>query len=483
MAAEFKPRVLSLLSASTEIVHRLGCGHLLVGRSHGCDDPPIASVLPVATAPKVDPSASSRELDAAVRAQAAAGGPIYQIHSDFVRSARPDIIITQEQCRICAVTPEDVATVCEHLPTTKLVTIKPTTLDDVLGDVQTIATALGVPVRGERLVQMLRTRLAAITALVASVSRHAPPVRVAHVEWLAPLMGSGYWIAECVAAAGCTMVHGSVGGHSPTLESLSQLSEADVIVLAPCGFGIERTQAELQALGLLQSAEWQALPAVRAGAVAVADGNLYFNRSSCGVLESAEIVAEIAHDELCGMWGHHGRYWVRLHELAAFCARESAPAPTKRVALAVPAMLGDGEGEGEGERDRDGLKRQRSASALEGGVGGATSGPTAHVKEQIRRLRAADFAAAFALNSTANRARLGSAAQFEAVVRANSSFAALADGANACECREQGGSRVGVRTVVASVQKPHETIAFVFDLCELPGEDGVFATDGVRIEC
>ena len=163
------PRVLSLLSASTEIVHRLGCSHLLVGRSHGCDDPPLATILPIATAPRVDPNAPSKELDNAVRAQAAAGGPIYHIHSAFVKAAKPDVIITQEQCRICAVTPEDVAQVCEALPAASLVTIKPTTLDDVFGDIETIAGALKVPERGARLVSMLRSRL----ALLAPASKIA----------------------------------------------------------------------------------------------------------------------------------------------------------------------------------------------------------------------------------------------------------------------------------------------------------------------
>ena len=95
--ASASPRVLSLLSASTEIVHRLGCSSMLVGRSHGCDDPPLAAALPVATAPRIDPNMSSAEVDAAVRAQSTAGGPIYHIYSEFVREAKPDVIITQEQ--------------------------------------------------------------------------------------------------------------------------------------------------------------------------------------------------------------------------------------------------------------------------------------------------------------------------------------------------------------------------------------------------
>ena len=275
----------------------------------------MAAALPVATAPRVDPNATSRELDVAVRAQSVAGGPIYHIHSELVMELRPDVIITQEQCRICAVTPEDVTKACARLPTAALVTIKPVTLDDVLGDVEAIAAALGVPERGARLVSYMRARLASLSAIAPAAT---PAPRVVHLEWLDPLMGSGYWIAECMEAAHCTMLHGSRGGHSATIDSLSRLSEADVILLAPCGFSIERTHAELAALSMLASAEWLALPAVQRGAVGVADGNLYFNRSSCGVLETAEIVAELAHDELRGLFGHHGRRWVRLSELDAF---------------------------------------------------------------------------------------------------------------------------------------------------------------------
>ena len=170
-------RVLSLLSAATEIVYRLGCDHLLVGRSHGCDDPPLATTLPVATAPRIDPNAPSAQIDEAVRAQSVAGGPVYHIHADLVKRLRPDVVITQEQCRICAVTPEDVTAACALSPgLIKLVTIKPITLDDVLGDVTTIATALGVPERGERLVGLLRSRLASLSVLTVRPLAHSSTV-------------------------------------------------------------------------------------------------------------------------------------------------------------------------------------------------------------------------------------------------------------------------------------------------------------------
>ena len=255
-AAAAEPRVLSLLSASTEIVHRLGCSHLLVGRSHGCDDPPLATALPIATSPKINPNSPSAAIDLAVRAQAESGGAIYLIHDATVQELQPTVIITQEQCRICAVTPDDVAAACSNLPATvKMVVIKPVTLDDVYGDVMTIAKALGKPDRGERLVQFMKQRVStvalqssaamAVQVQVAAGGTGSGVPAVAHVEWLAPLMGSGYWITECVNAAGCKMVHGVVGGHSPTLPGLASLSGAEVLVVAPCGFSIERTRAEL----------------------------------------------------------------------------------------------------------------------------------------------------------------------------------------------------------------------------------------------
>ena len=459
-----EPRVLSLLSASTEIVSRLGCAHMLVGRSHGCDDPPAVTSLPVATAPRVDPNAPSLELDQAVRAQAAAGGPIYNIHDAFVREAAPDVIITQEQCRICAVTPEDVATACAALPKVNLVTIKPTTLDDVLSDVQTIANALGVPERGARLVSYMRARLAALSTIVKPIASEQPTV--AHLEWIAPMMGSGYWIAECAEAAGCKLVHGTRGGHSMTLPSVSMLANADVLLIAPCGFSIERTHAELKELSLCTSAEWLALPAVKAGRVAVADGNLYFNRSSCaGLVDGAEIMAEIAHEAhgLCGLFGQHGKSWVRLSELDAFCARKGAAPANKEVVLAADAV-------------EEPPKKFVKTTHIK--ADGAPRTPVEHVHAQIDAMRADDFELAFALNSEANQARLGDAAKFAMVVGGSAVFRVLKSSQTACDVT-QGGTEKEIR--VKAQPKGGDAVRFAFDLC--CDAAGRWATDGVRIEC
>ena len=466
------PRVLSLLSAATEIVCRLGCSHLLVGRSHGCDDPPLITSLPVATAPRVDPNAPSAALDAQVRVQSASGGPIYQINNHLVTSANPTVIITQEQCRICAVTPDDLNQACQNLPpTAKLITIMPVSLDDVLGDVITISNALGVHERGERLVKHIKRQLADLNTTALSVLGNNPKPKVAHVEWLAPLMGSGYWIAECVAFAGGEMVHGYPGGHSQTLEKIELLSNADYIILGPCGFSIERTNEELNAIKLLESEEWQSLPAVKNGRVAIADGNKYFNRSSvASILGSAEIVAEIIHSELRGMYGHHGTRWVRLEELSAFCSRTGAEAARKEVVLA--------EGVAESPNnvvEKNGLKQESSPEDSE---------TVKHVSNQIAALTRSDYASAFAMNSTANQKRLVSAEKFEAIVSGWPSFKVLTLSSTSCQYFEgtSGGSTTSSVKVDAMPDDSDEVLHFVFDIRQ--SEDGKrWETDGVRIDC
>lgn len=475
------PRVLSLLSASTEIVFRLGCGHLLVGRSHGCDDPPLATTLKLATAPKMDPNAGSREIDAAVRVQVDAGGPVYHIYSSVVAACKPTVILTQEQCRICAVTQADVEEACTGLPAdTRIVTIKPVTLDDVLGDVTAIASALGVEARGARLAGHLRARIDAVDRTTGPLAAVAGRPKVVHLEWLSPLMGSGYWIAELVQAAGGEMLHGSAGGHAPTLSGLAVLADADVILLAPCGFSIERTHAELHSDALrgslLQSAAWRALPAVEAGRVYVADGNKYFNRSSCGVAEAAEIFAELVwEDELCGLWGHHGARWVRMRELDAFVAREGAPPPTKLVVVEAQST-----------------RPSKPSAAATLPRGAPPTAASAHVHAQIDAMRAADFERAFGLNSAANQSRLGSAATFASIVAGNASFAALAASA-AGACVDDGGA-CAVAAAEGATGELHVALAatdgapclrFAFQLGSEQGPGGVWEwrTEGVGVVC
>jgi iron complex transport system substrate-binding protein len=275
------------------------------------------------TKPTVDPNATSEQIDQQVREQTKLNLPVYHVYQQKLRAMDPTVVIVQNQCRVCAVTSSDLkeALGVEREKTTNVVTIQPSDFEGVLGDIVSISHALSVPARGERLVTHIRARMSAITETVRALGSRPTPT-VAHLEWLAPLMGSGYWIPMLCEAAGAKMVCGTAGGSTPTID-LQQLAaeDPDIILLAPCGFDLKRTAKEMALIGLLDDPEWLKLRAVQTSRVYVADGNLYYNRSSPRVLEAAEIMAELVwEDELCGLYGHHGAAWVRLSELPDYCS-------------------------------------------------------------------------------------------------------------------------------------------------------------------
>jgi iron complex transport system substrate-binding protein len=334
-----EPRVVSLLASTTDIVVRLGMAHCLVGRSHSCDSPPLVTTVALMTQAPIDASLSSAEINEAITKVEL---PVYALQAARISALEPDIIFTQSLCSICASTEEDLrAAIAAHeleggalslaaLKRARVVSVRPRTLEDVFADVQTIATALGVSERGVRLVASMRSRLEAIAPVVRAVvaaglpaGAPAPrPVRIAHIGWIEPLMGSGYWVADCAQYAAAEL-NLSPSGRPTVRIAVSDLADMDAIVFAPCGFGIDRIARELrESPALLESDAWRALPAVASGAVYVADGNRLFNgRSSSEVVTTAELLAELSHPALVGHWGHHGKEWVRLSELERFAAR------------------------------------------------------------------------------------------------------------------------------------------------------------------
>ncbi len=287
------PRVVSLLSSSTEIVAALGCAEWLVGRSHECDYPAEVQSLPVCSRPRLDPSAASGEIDAQVKSLLANQLSIYEVDGQLLASLKPDVILTQTLCVVCAVSDKDVleALGADALTGTQLVSLKPVCLADTWDDILTVAKALGVSSIGVAVVGNLRQRKAALERRVAGL----PQLRVACIEWLAPLMSAGNWVPELVEAAGGVPVVGEAGKHSPWLswETL-QASDPDVLVLMPCGFDLDRTCTEADAI--LAEPRWSELRAVRSGRVYAVDGNQYFNRPGPRLVDSAEMLAEIFHE-------------------------------------------------------------------------------------------------------------------------------------------------------------------------------------------
>jgi iron complex transport system substrate-binding protein len=408
---------------------------------------------------------------------------VYHIFTASIQALKPDIIITQDQCRICAVTKDDVQEACALLGdrSTQVVSVHPITLDDVLGDVMTIAQACGVPERGARLVRFMKERMETVRSTINRLNSRIGRPKVAHLEWIAPLMGSGYWIAECIDIGGGEMICGKAGGNSAVLEGPEHLKEADVIIIAPCGFSLERTKAELDSCNLLVDQSFLSLPAIQNGRCFVADGNKYFNRSSCGVMETAEMVAEMCHVDLLGLWGHHGQCFVNLKELDKFCARPDAPAPAK--AVPGPEMS---HGPHPAVKNFTGKMphAEKKSSVVAEGI---ELGPQDLVKAQLAALKATDFEAAFALNSEQNKARLSSASKFASIVRGTSFNVLLDHSAIVSTAEPVMGDQLGSKNSSASVRvdvvaTSGQMSCFFFDLGK-PSTQSPWATEGVRIEC
>jgi iron complex transport system substrate-binding protein len=300
------PRIVSLIASATEIVCALGFGDDLVGRSHECDYPPPVRRLPVCTEPKFDVEGSSREIDERVKGLLRDALSVYRVDAALLRELRPDVIVTQAQCEVCAVSLRDVEeAVCSWVGgRPKVVSLVPNCLADVWADVARVADALGTPRRGADLVRRLQARMAA----VESRPKRGRPT-VACVEWVDPLMAAGNWVPELVTMAGGVNLFGEAGKHSPwmTWEELAA-RDPEVIVTMPCGFDIARTRQEMPALTGREG--WSRLRAVRESRVFLADGNQFFNRPGPRLAESLEILAELLHPGEFP-FGHEGAGWQR----------------------------------------------------------------------------------------------------------------------------------------------------------------------------
>jgi iron complex transport system substrate-binding protein len=301
------PRIASLLASATEIVAALGARDLLVARSHECDFPTDVAALPAVTAPKLDTNLPSAAIDRAVKQLIEQALSVYRVDAERLRALKPDIIVTQTQCEVCAVSESDVTAALAAWTGTKptIVSLRPDGLADVFTDIERVAAAIGRVEAGAALVGAMKRRMDAIAAPAAGLKKPG----VACIEWIEPLMAAGNWMPELVALAGAENLFGTAGQHSPWL-TLDRLATADpdIIVVLPCGFDIARTRAELPALAA--QADWQALRAVRGGQVYLVDGNQYFNRPGPRLAESLEILAEILHPADF-RFGPQGTGWVR----------------------------------------------------------------------------------------------------------------------------------------------------------------------------
>jgi iron complex transport system substrate-binding protein len=295
-------RIASLLPSTTEIVCALGAGEQLVARSHECDFPPGVERLPAATSARLA-DGTSREIDDRVKDLVGRGLSIYDVDAELLRELAPTVVLTQDQCEVCAASVSDVeqalASWIGEAP--RLVSLSPSTLGDVFGDVAHVGQALGLEARASACVTAWTERITSI----GERSGALPRPRVACIEWIDPPMTAGNWVPELVALAGGEALLATAGAHSTWLdwEALRE-ADPDVIIAMPCGFDLARTRLELSALE--QRPGWSALRAVREGRVHLTDANAYFNRPGPRLVESTEILAEILHPDVFE-FGHRGR--------------------------------------------------------------------------------------------------------------------------------------------------------------------------------
>ncbi|WP_331767354.1 cobalamin-binding protein [Embleya sp. NBC_00896] len=286
-------RIVSLLPAATDIVAELGLGGDLVGRTHECDWPPdVVRSVPVVTAAEFSADTlSSREISDAVGGASHRGSSLYTLDVERLAELAPDVVLTQDLCDVCAVSYTGVARAVRVLDAgPRVISLEPRTLPDVLACREHVGAVLGVPDVAAVQVARLRARLDAVRRTV----RDRPRPRVAAIEWLDPLWPAGHWVPEQIRTAGGEPLLAEVGEHTKPMEwARLRAADPDVIVLLPCGFSPERTEAERQLLTELPG--WAELTAVRAGEVWVLDGPAYFNRPGPRVVRGAEVLAHVLH--------------------------------------------------------------------------------------------------------------------------------------------------------------------------------------------
>jgi iron complex transport system substrate-binding protein len=308
-----RPRIVSLLPAATEIAAALGLARHLVGRSHECDFPATVTALPALTATRIGPHGSSREIHEQVgralgqsatapaappaaacgtAAMGSAASGLFTLDIDRLTALAPDIILTQAACDVCAVSTADVAAAVRrsNVPC-QVVSLAPTSLDDLLRDILAVGAATSSLPRAREVVARLRARIASVTHRTGTF---ADRPRVAVLDWLDPPMAAGHWVPEMVRRAGGADLLGRPGSpsHWITWQDVAA-ADPDVVVLVPCGFPLDRVVAEAGSAAVRP--HLAALRAAREGHVYAVDGHHLFNRPGPRLVDSLEVLAEILH--------------------------------------------------------------------------------------------------------------------------------------------------------------------------------------------
>jgi iron complex transport system substrate-binding protein len=281
-------RIVSLVPSATEIVFALGLGEALVAVTHECDYPAAALDLPKVTRDVIGPGLAPDEIDRAVKELTAEGRSIYELDEDLLIALRPDLIITQALCSVCAVSVDDVRAIAVRMdPEPEIISLDPHTLGEMLGDVRTIARATGAEDAGVELVQQAAARIDRVRVAMGGVDR----VRVVALEWLDPIFVGGHWVPQLIEHAGGVDLLGLPGEPSEERSwGEVKASEPEVVIVMPCGYDEQRAWQEAQVYGY-------ELDGLDARKIVIADAAAWFSRPGPRLIDGLEWLAYALHPE------------------------------------------------------------------------------------------------------------------------------------------------------------------------------------------
>jgi len=288
-------RIVSLLPSATEIVCALGLGDQLVGVTHECDYPAFVADLPKVTRTLIPHDATSLQIDTLVQERLKEQRALYSLNEEALAALRPDLIVTQTLCNVCAVAEEDVRAAACTLPgRPRVLNLEPQTLAQVIDGLRQVGRAAGIADRAEAAAQTLRSRIAAVADRSARLQSRP---RVAILEWIDPPFSCGHWNPELVRLAGGREGLGQEGAPSRRLDWQEVLAwKPEIVIFACCGFSVARTLQDLPLLDAVPG--WDALPCVRNQEVYVVDGSAYFSRPGPRLVDSLEILAHALHPQV-----------------------------------------------------------------------------------------------------------------------------------------------------------------------------------------
>ncbi|MDT8429876.1 MAG: cobalamin-binding protein [Pseudomonadales bacterium] len=299
-----RQRIVSLLPSATEIICALGLQEQLVGVSHECDFPPGVEKLPAVTRTAIPKGLSSKEIDSTVNQLLQTEAALYHLNMDVLAALKPDLIVTQALCDVCAVSAEEVNAASCSLPgKPQVVNLEPMSLQQVFDTLSLLGEATGQQAMAQQALRGYERRITAVRKRSETLPPASRP-RVAVLEWIDPLFNAGHWTPELVHMAGGIDCLGNANQPSHQIPDQSlQQADPDVLLIALCGFDLERTAQDMPLLQRLPG--WQELKCVRNGQVYYTDGNAYFSRPGPRLVDSLELLAEILQHAKTNLPLHH----------------------------------------------------------------------------------------------------------------------------------------------------------------------------------